>query len=193
MPIRYKNGSDTNLIIEFKDKEGNDILLSSLAAYGIEIFNPKGESVGKWGTCSGYTSPTGKFDVYGAASCELKLSATDYRRRTGEFCAELLLQYADTDFDDSLRDLYSDRKIVFQIEDFVKAASLKVEASSVEISFNVLAGGSISQVYATGQDTPQDAYDNTNIKENQIFFLTGESPGIYGPHFENFLFIKKTV
>lgn len=112
----YKQGSDIIETINFVDENGDSIAISGLVGYGIEVFDPSGASVGKWGSgLTGYSDPTGVFDADGPAYCTLKIDSATYGTNKGVFKGELYISYTDADFSDSLRHLYSEKKELFTI------------------------------------------------------------------------------
>jgi len=114
----YKIGSDIEHEVTFKDQDGADITLSTLNGYGIELFNPAGVSIGKWGvnlTGLGFKADTDYFEATDTATAKIRLTSDDYGTRTGNVTAELYINYTDAKYPDSLRDLWSEKKVLFKL------------------------------------------------------------------------------
>jgi len=107
----YKIGTDIIHVATLIDENEADILISSLSGYGIEIY--RGNNLfGRWGyNLTGYTD-----DYYSASGNEITFSipASEFTS-TGTYYARIYVNYNSVDFPDSLRDIYSDRKIPFTI------------------------------------------------------------------------------
>jgi len=109
----YKTGSDVIYKATLLDKDGEDIALSSLDGYGLEL-TLRGAVIGKWGF-----NLTGFTDEYYVATGTNEI--TFYLPDTvvdavGLYEARIYINYAETEFPDNLRDLYSNNVPAFSIE-----------------------------------------------------------------------------
>ena len=193
MATQFKQLSDLILSLSIKDGSNNPILISSLVGYGIELFDPSGTSIGKWGEAlDDYIDGTNIFKADGVSSFELNLSSDEYGSKKGMFYAELLISYTDTDFSDSLRHLYSERKNIFDIGDFARTASTdstNALDSSCQFTFDVSVSGSMTQVYNL-YGSPGEYNADSNIPLDALCRIVNPEPGIYSA-FEGFIYQKK--
>ena len=108
----FKIGTDIVLVETLYDENGDEILISGLNGYGIELYAGN-NLVGKYGV-----NLTGFTDSYIEASGTSELTfnfPSSILTKSGDYFGILYLNYTDLSFADGYRDLYSNKVILFNL------------------------------------------------------------------------------
>ena len=101
---------------QFLDSDGNMIALADLVGYGVIIYNPNSNIIGKFGKDISDFDNT-KVQEIDATTIEIILEGSLIPKTVGNITARTVVEFTDTDFAAGYRTDYSkERKILYTIE-----------------------------------------------------------------------------